>query len=70
MKTWCFPKEASGDYVYHMEDVLNLYAQPYDALAPVVCMDEASRQLIGDSTKHTETSTCLWRGVLRVRLLK
>ena len=48
MKTWCFPKEASGDYVYHMEDVLNLYAQPYDALAPAVCMDEASRQLIGE----------------------
>jgi len=30
-----------------MEDVLNLYAQPFDPEYPIVCMDEASRQLIG-----------------------
>lgn len=30
-----------------MEDVLDLYAQPYDPAFPLVCMDEASRQLIG-----------------------
>lgn len=30
-----------------MEDILNLYARPYDESCPVVCMDEASRQLIG-----------------------
>jgi hypothetical protein len=28
-----------------MEDVLKVYARPYDAKYPVVCMDEASRQL-------------------------
>ena len=28
-----------------MEDVLNLYAEPYDAARPVVCFDEASKEL-------------------------
>jgi hypothetical protein len=31
-----------------MEDVLDLYQQPYDSAAPVVCMDEASKQLVGE----------------------
>ena len=31
-----------------MEDVLDVYCRPYDARFPVVCMDETSRQLIGD----------------------
>lgn len=31
-----------------MEDVLDLYAQPYDAKRPVVCMDESPKQLIED----------------------
>lgn len=29
-----------------MEDVLKVYARPYDPKRPLVCMDEASRQLI------------------------
>ena len=47
MKTWCFPKEANGEYVHRMEDVLNEYAKPFDPEEPLICMDEASRQLIG-----------------------
>ena len=31
-----------------MEDVLDLYAAPYDAKRPVVCMDESSKQLFKD----------------------
>ncbi len=31
-----------------MEDVLEVYARPYDARRPVVCMDESSIQLIGE----------------------
>lgn len=45
MKEWCIPT-ASAEYVAHMEDVLEVYARPYDPLRPVVCLDEASRQLI------------------------
>jgi hypothetical protein len=32
-----------------MEDVLELYAQPYDPEFPVVCMDETSKQLVGET---------------------
>jgi hypothetical protein len=32
-----------------MEEVLNLYQQPYNEGHPVVCMDEASRQLIAET---------------------
>jgi len=31
-----------------MEDVLDVYHRPYDERRPVVCMDEASKQLIGE----------------------
>ena len=45
MKQWCIP-EASADYVAKMEDVLEVYKQPYDPLRPVICFDETNRQLI------------------------
>lgn len=31
-----------------MEDVLEVYCLPYDPLFPVVCMDESSKQLVGE----------------------
>jgi transposase len=31
-----------------MEDVLDVYARPYDPARPVVCVDEGGKQLIGD----------------------
>src|SRR5262249_28086431 len=31
-----------------MEDVLDVYARPYDEARPVVCVDEGGKQLIGD----------------------
>ena len=31
-----------------MEDVLEVYARPYDPRRPVVCMDETHKQLIGE----------------------
>ena len=31
-----------------MEDVLDVYHRPYDPAHPVVCMDEASKQLIAE----------------------
>jgi hypothetical protein len=42
------PPRANADFVYHMEDVLRVYQLPYDSGYPVVCMDEASKQLIGE----------------------
>jgi len=31
-----------------MEDVLDVYERPYDPARPVVCLDETSRQLLGE----------------------
>ena len=31
-----------------MEDVLDLYAEPYDPKRPVVCFDETSKQLVAE----------------------
>jgi hypothetical protein len=45
---WCIP-EASADYVACMEDVLDLYEQPYDPARPQVCYDEWRRALIGET---------------------
>ena len=38
----------SADFVAHMEDVLDLYAEPYDPERPVVCFDETSTQLLAE----------------------
>ena len=32
-----------------MENVLDIYKKPYDPLNPVICMDESSKQLIGET---------------------
>ncbi len=45
VKKWCIPPEADGEFVACMEDVLDLYTQPYNADYPVICMDETSKQL-------------------------
>jgi len=42
---WCIP-EAGPEYVACMEDVLDLYEEPYDPQQPVVCYDESPKQLI------------------------
>ena len=39
----------SPDFVAHMEDILDLYAEPYDPQRPVVCFDETSTQLLADT---------------------
>jgi hypothetical protein len=44
----CLPEEPSGEFVYHMEDVLDVYIRPYDPRRPQVCLDETSVQLIGE----------------------
>jgi hypothetical protein len=32
-----------------MEDILGVYTRPYDAARPLICLDEASRQLVGET---------------------
>ena len=38
----------NGEFVAAMEDVLDLYAEPYDPQRPVVCFDETSTQLLAE----------------------
>ena len=43
---WCIPPQANAEFVYKMEDVLDVYTQPEDAKYPLICMDETSKQQI------------------------
>jgi hypothetical protein len=45
---WCIPPQSNAEFVAAMEDVLEVYHRPYDEKRPLVCLDEASRQLIGE----------------------
>ena len=47
-KYWKIPPDQNASFVAAMEDVLDVYARPYDPNFPVVCMDESSVQLIGE----------------------
>src|SRR5881398_4228435 len=49
MQYWVIPPEANGEFVACMENVLETYAQPYDARFPVVCMDEQPVQLLKET---------------------
>ena len=44
---WCIPK-VDAAYVACMEDVLDLYSEPFDPVRPVICFDESPTQLIGE----------------------
>ena len=46
---WVIPPEADGEFVANMEEVLETYAQPYDAKHPVICMDEQPIQLLKET---------------------
>ncbi len=42
---WVIPPDGDAEFVAHMEEVLETYAQPYDPSCPVLCMDEQPVQL-------------------------
>lgn len=46
---WCIPPTANADFVYHMEDVLDVYQRPTDPRRPLVCVDERPVQLLADT---------------------
>ena len=48
-KQWCIPTQPDAEFVYHMEDVLQVYTRPYDPKRPQVCMDEVNTQLLSDT---------------------
>ena len=46
---WVIPPDSSASFVANMEDVLEVYMRPHDPTRPVVCLDEASKQLIKET---------------------
>jgi hypothetical protein len=48
VERWCIPPEADAEFVWRMEDVLEVYTRPHDPRRPQVCLDETSRQLLGE----------------------
>ena len=48
---WCIPPEQDAAFVWAMENVLEVYKRPYDALRPVVCMDEKPKQLVKETRR-------------------
>jgi hypothetical protein len=53
MKPWivesrCIPPHADAEFVWRMEDVIQTYMLSYDPRYPVVCFDEACKQLFGE----------------------
>lgn len=51
MQYWVIPPESDAEFVANMEEVLDLYAKPYNPVHPTICMDEQPVQL------HKETRT-------------
>jgi hypothetical protein len=48
VEEWCIP-EAGCEFVWRMEDVLDVYHRPYDPRNPVVGIDEKPVQLLADA---------------------
>ena len=46
---WCIPPQQDARFVACMEDVLEVYARPYDPEHPLVCLDEGAKQLLGEA---------------------
>jgi len=64
------PAEQSATFVCQMEQVLDLYEQPYNPAYPVVCLDESPKQLLeyaeftaADGQRHRD-SEYVRRGVV------
>ena len=51
------PPEQNAEFVAGMEEVLEIYAEPYDPEQPVVCMDEQSYQLVSETRTPIPATT-------------
>lgn len=53
-KQWCLGRTGDGNDAYHLEEVLDIYVQPYNPSRPQVCIDEGSVQFTTDLTPPLE----------------
>ena len=51
---WCIPYRAGAEFVYHLEDVLEVYKRRYTARCPQICMDETNKQIIANIHEPVE----------------
>ncbi len=42
------PPTKSAAFVWRMEEVLDLYEEPYDPLRPMICFDEQPYQMLSE----------------------
>ena len=36
---WCIPPKQNAEFVYHLENVREVYQRPYDPRFPLICME-------------------------------
>jgi hypothetical protein len=53
LKPWktqrfCIPERDHARFVAHMEKILDVYCENYDEAHPLICMDEAAKQITSD----------------------
>lgn len=53
---WCIPPQQNARFVAAMEDVLEVYARPYNPKRPLVGLDEAAKQLLGEKPEPLPTT--------------
>ena len=63
---WVIPPESDSEFVAGMEEVLDTYAQAYDASCPVLCMDEQPVQFLKE-TRTPIPATAKHASRLRIR---
>ena len=56
---WCVP-HLDQEYIDRMEDVLAVYAKPYNPQQPVICLDEKPIQLL-DSNREGVSPVVKWK---------
>ncbi len=56
-KEWCIPPKHSAEFVYYMEDVLDVYHRPVDPLRPIICFDETPVQLVSETRQPIPIKT-------------
>ena len=54
---WCIPPQQNAEFVYCMEDTLQVYQRPEDARFPVICFDETPVQLISETRQSVPAKT-------------
>lgn len=47
-KRFCIPERDHARFVAHMEQLLDVYQETFDETHPLICMDEASKQVTAD----------------------